>query len=62
MLWNEWHACANSRRPDISKVCTFSPLDPKVSPLARSEGPLAFVGRMRGWQGKSKMSKVTGCV
>lgn len=20
MLWNEWHACANSRRPDISKV------------------------------------------
>lgn len=46
MLWNEWHACANSR-PDISKVCTFSPLDLKASPLARSEGPLAFVGRMR---------------
>lgn len=20
MLWNEWHACTNSRRPDISKV------------------------------------------
>lgn len=20
VLWNEWHACANSRRPDISKV------------------------------------------
>lgn len=56
MLWNEWHACANSRRPQAGYFqgirqsciyCTFSPLDPKVSPLARSERPLAFVGRMR---------------
>lgn len=70
MLWNEWHACTNSRRPDISKVsdrAVYTALFPlriqRFLPWQGLKDPWREdeVGS-GGWQGKSKMSKVTVCV
>lgn len=71
MLWNEWHACTNSRRPDISKVSDElhilhpSPFRSEGFSLGKVQRTLALVGRTElgmGWMEWGNENEHGDCV
>lgn len=65
MLWNEWHACANSRGPDISKVSDRAvytavfPLQlPMFLPRQRLKDPLPLWRQWGGQGGAEEEGKI----
>lgn len=65
MLWNEWHACANSRGPDISKVSdravytvVFPLRLPMCLPRQRLKDPLPLRRQWGGQGGAEEEGKI----